>query len=89
MKTLICFSMAFAVLFALAASEANAQEKQWARIFPCEADGAQAVRDSAGNMSPSTGQGACTYFNWGGAGNWKRFKVRKGDPVIIMANGDS
>ena len=59
-------------------------EKKWAQIWPCEADGRKVF-----NRQPSTGPGAYAHFRWAGMGTWKRYKVRKGVPIIIRAHGDS
>jgi hypothetical protein len=88
MKRVIFTILVAAAALALA-STAFAQEKEWVRVWPCEADGAATVRDAGGGQHPSTGEGANTWFSWGGAGTWKRFKVKKGVPVIIKALGDS
>ena len=69
--------------------EKEVKEKEWVRVWPCEADGAKSVSDAGGNAFPSTGENACIWFNWGGAGTWKRFKVKKDRPIIIKAQGDS
>lgn len=73
----------------MAASPAFAQKKEWVRVWPCEADGAATVRDAGSGRYPSTGEGSNTWFSYGGAGTWKRFKVKKDIPVIIKAIGDS
>jgi hypothetical protein len=88
MRIPVCFGAALAAVTLLCA-QAFAQEKEWVRVWPCEADGAKTVSDCGGNAFPSTGENACIWFNFNGAGNWKRFKVKKGSPVIIRANGDS
>lgn len=59
-------------------------EKQWVQIWPSEADGRKVL-----NRQPSTGPGAYAHFRWAGCSTWKRYKVRKGVPIIIRANGDS
>ena len=79
----------FAFALLCVSAEALGQEDEWVRVWPCEANGAKEVRDAGGKKYPSTGDGSNTWFKWGGAGGWKRFKVRKGVPVIIRALGDS
>jgi hypothetical protein len=72
-----------------ASGTASAQEIEWVQVFPCESDCPDKICDAGGNPYNSTGPGYCTWFKWNGAGDWKRFKVREGVPVIIKATGDS
>ncbi len=85
----ILYTILIAAAALVAASPVLAQEKEWVRIWPCEADGAATVRDAGTGRYPSTGEGSNTWFSYGGAGMWKRFKVKNGTPVIIKAQGDS
>jgi hypothetical protein len=85
-KTLLTIAVCLIVCLAAYSQET---QKEWLRVFPSEAGGAKEVRDAGGNKHPSTGLGSNTWFSWGGAGNWKVFKVKKGKPVIIDALGDS
>jgi uncharacterized protein (DUF2267 family) len=93
MKQTTFLIIAVCAAVVLAWGKAHSQEKEpeseWLRVFPCEADGAAQVRDAGGTLYPSTGPGCNTWFNWGGAGNWKMFKVKKGKAIIINALGDS
>ena len=88
MKRILLTIMMTTAALALA-RPAFGQRKEWVRIWPCEADGAATVSDAGHGRYPSTGQDSNTWFSYGGAGTWKRFKVEKGLPVMIRALGDS
>jgi hypothetical protein len=59
------------------------------RVWPVATDASDGrCRDAGGDRNAATGEGAATWFEYGGCGSWKAYPATPGDRVLLRATTD-